>query len=221
MENRRLEVGVAACRQLSVATWDRDVQYWIDGVSLSREGGHMISRRLNALGTAMLASLAMGLLAAAPATASIEVVPSLAAHDPISSLANPAYGRPDHAAALDETARQDGDALTQRAAQDSGGVEEIDKSERDCAKTALGELGWDIWWAITEGQSFDLESTATHVIELCLNARIPGQVNVPATASVYAGMITSDAENVYQQEERDIYGVADWMLYADYWHVEE
>jgi hypothetical protein len=181
----------------------------------------MRSRRARSVGLATVASLALGLLVAAPATAAIEVEPTLQHNDPISSLASPEYGRSDAAAALDKRAAEDRDAITQRAAQDSSDGEEVDKFEKDCAKAALGALGWDIWWAVSEGQSFDLRSTAQQAIEQCLKLYIPGQVDAHTTARNFAAIITSDAEAVYQQEQGDIYGVADWMLYADYWYIAE
>lgn len=168
----------------------------------------------------MICSLALGLSASA-AAASIEVEPSLVHSDPISSLEHPAYGRADTEAALDDTAATDGEELTQRASEDAGDDADVDDGERDCAKTALGDLGWDIWWAIAYDQSFNLESAAEQVLAECLNAELADQVDVAAVAHDFAAMISSDTEAVYQQEEGDIYGVADWLLYTDYWHVEQ
>lgn len=177
-------------------------------------------RHLKAIGAAAITTLAAGLAAAAPAPA-LEVDPALLHSDAIASLAHPVYGRTDDFAGLDEAAKAAGEALTARAAEEAQNSEEIDKTERDCAKGTLGALGWDIWWAVTGAHSFDLGGTAEHLIEACLDTYLPGEVDAPTTARDFAAEIARDAETVYQQEEGDIYGVADWLLYADYYYVEQ
>lgn len=181
----------------------------------------MDSRHLKISGAATLVSVAAALFVAAPAPAAIDVAPILAHSDEISSLARPEFGRAETAAALDDTAREAGTALADRAAEDAVDGREVETTERDCAKDALGDLGWDIWWAVSTGHSFDLGETAEHILENCLATYAPEGVDAVKVSREFASVITSDAESVYRAEEGDIYGVADWLLYADYWYVSE
>jgi len=176
----------------------------------------MTARSVTVVVTATLAS--SGLLPTG-AGAAIVVDPQVAPHEPIYSLANPSYARPEDAPNLDQAAQKAKDDIVSASEQASSDAD-VEKVERDCAKEALASVAWDIWWAVTSQATLDVGGAAQNAAEACLGLYVPQQVNVAQASHEIASAITRGAEEASEQEGGDVYGVADWMLVADYYYVE-
>lgn len=97
-----------------------------------------------------------------------------------------------------------------------------DEMVKDCAKQALAGLAWDVWWSVSEGQSFSLNEAGEHAIESCLDS-VTSSSEPSAAHSIAATLATTITEgaNDYLNASPDLYGLADWLQIVDYYYIEE